>query len=201
MAGIYLRLMPNNPLQPTVKKLRFLPSAELARSARNDTDRNEEMRHWRNHQINRAAVLLAIREGKAKSYDDLERLFIPTSIPPSPRCMFERDLALMVDEFVTAGLLEKPSEPNSYLKTTDLLSKIQTALAVSLNELSQVDADTITVSPLFGAPELQDDFPEVFVLMPFSNNLKPVFEDHIRVVVNELGLSVGRADDFFAASQ
>jgi hypothetical protein len=28
-------MQPNNPLQPTVKKLRFLPSAELARSSNN----------------------------------------------------------------------------------------------------------------------------------------------------------------------
>ncbi|MFB1502755.1 MAG: hypothetical protein AADX96_01160 [Thiocapsa sp. C3-sup] len=32
--------LPNNPLQPTVKKLRFLPSAELPRWARNAKHRN-----------------------------------------------------------------------------------------------------------------------------------------------------------------
>jgi hypothetical protein len=35
--------------------------------------------------------------------------------------------------------------------------------------------------------------------MPFLDDLKPVWEDHIKNVAKSLGLSVVRADDFFTA--
>ncbi len=43
------------------------------------------------------------------------------------------------------------------------------------------------------------DWPEVLVLMPFSPDLQPVFEDHIRkVVVDTCGFSCARADQFMS---
>jgi hypothetical protein len=41
------------------------------------------------------------------------------------------------------------------------------------------------------------DWPVVFVLMPFDPKLKPVYDDHIASVVEDLSLEIGRADDFF----
>lgn len=37
----------------------------------------------------------------------------------------------------------------------------------------------------------------IFVLMPFAEDLKPVYDDHIRAVTSRLDLPVARADDFF----
>ena len=41
---------------------------------------------------------------------------------------------------------------------------------------------------------------DLFVLMPFSDELKPIYYDHIKKVAKELNLSVARADDFFSHS-
>jgi hypothetical protein len=55
------------------------------------------------------------------------------------------------------------------------------------------------VNPYFGLPATPSTSSDVFVLMPFSNELKPVYEDHIKKVVQKLNLKVARADDFFTA--
>lgn len=52
--------------------------------------------------------------------------------------------------------------------------------------------------PVFGDPYLELDAPDVFVLMPFSPELTPVYTDHIRPVVSGFGLTVATADDFFS---
>jgi hypothetical protein len=39
---------------------------------------------------------------------------------------------------------------------------------------------------------------DIFVIMPFDDKLKPVFDDHIKKVCKNLQLSVKRADDIFA---
>jgi hypothetical protein len=35
--------------------------------------------------------------------------------------------------------------------------------------------------------------------MPFTSELGPIYEDHIKKVIVDLRLTVGRADDFFSA--
>lgn len=51
--------------------------------------------------------------------------------------------------------------------------------------------------PLFGEPLTEWEGPDVFVLMPFAEEMRPVFEDHIAPMVRSLGLKAGRADDLF----
>jgi hypothetical protein len=55
----------------------------------------------------------------------------------------------------------------------------------------------IRTESIFGQPS-PGAWPLLFVLMPFSENLRPVFDDHIMVIAKELGLDAGRADDFFS---
>lgn len=50
---------------------------------------------------------------------------------------------------------------------------------------------------IFGPPHNRVDWPEVFLLMPFTTVPKPVYDDHIRGVAQALRLRAGRADDFF----
>jgi hypothetical protein len=38
---------------------------------------------------------------------------------------------------------------------------------------------------------------DVFILMPFAESFKPVFDDHIKPVCTKLGYTVQRADDIF----
>jgi len=44
-------------------------------------------------------------------------------------------------------------------------------------------------------------YPQVFVVMPFATEMKPIYEDHIRPTAERLHLTVGRGDDFFTANQ
>jgi len=54
----------------------------------------------------------------------------------------------------------------------------------------------ILATPIFkkAKPNLVAD---VFVLMPFAESFKPVFDDHIKPVCTKLGFTVQRADDIF----
>ena len=58
------------------------------------------------------------------------------------------------------------------------------------------------VQPLFDRPHQlpQDRHFDLFVLMPFSSDLKEVYEDHIKNAAVSLNLKIARADDFFSAS-
>ena len=51
-------------------------------------------------------------------------------------------------------------------------------------------------SPIF-SEQKSELVADVFVLMPFAEKFKPVFDNHIRAVCDKLGYSVQRADDIF----
>lgn len=50
---------------------------------------------------------------------------------------------------------------------------------------------------IFGSPNKKYTY-DLFVLMPFTLNLKPVYDDHIKKVAQTQKLSIARADDFFS---
>lgn len=81
---------------------------------------------------------------------------------------------------------------------TALVSSIQQALGISLKELGTWDTGCLHVRPIFGLPDKQRKSFDVFVLMPFSIDLLPVFGG-VKEVAAELGLTAGRADDFFSS--
>ena len=84
---------------------------------------------------------------------------------------------------------------------TPLIQQVQQALDINLVELSTRSPGSIYAQPLFGIPNENVEAFDVFVVMPFADELKPIYDDHIRKVVRDhLLLSVGRADDVFAAS-
>ena len=71
--------------------------------------------------------------------------------------------------------------------------------AVEMEEAFGVRLDAAP-SQIFGDPKVHHGrWPDVFVLMPFTDELRPVYEDHIRKVVRAKQLEIARADDFFAA--
>lgn len=51
------------------------------------------------------------------------------------------------------------------------------------------------ITPSFGAPNKSLKTSDIFVLMPFTPELKSVYEDHIRDVAESLGLTIARADE------
>jgi hypothetical protein len=112
----------------------------------------------------------------------------------------------IVREMIQAGLLKADNPRDRELKrtkirATELFSKIQRALNLSITFLASIDPyRSIVVDPLFGKPHLLDDKTlDVFVLMPFKADMRPVYEDHIKPTCISMGLTVRRADDFFTA--
>jgi hypothetical protein len=76
---------------------------------------------------------------------------------------------------------------------------IQHSLDLSLRKLASMGPDSLLVKPYFGAPMQLKDALDVFVLMSFAPDLRPIYEDHILKVTKALNLIAKRADDFFSA--
>ncbi len=79
-----------------------------------------------------------------------------------------------------------PGEPPTFY-ISPLAVMIEEELGISL-----------TATPVFGRPVSRAGSPQIFVLMPFAPKYRPIYVDHISVACHNLGLSVGRADDFFS---
>ena len=141
-----------------------------------------------------AYFLWLIRERKAKSLADLVSYFATDKCGPSEKYHLRSILHGSVSRLIAAGLVE---EIEGQLVVTDLLSKIQGALDLSLTRLAETSRTAIWVDPLFGPPKSGSISHEVFVLMPFASELQPVYTDHIKNVAKRLNISAGRADDFF----
>lgn len=88
---------------------------------------------------------------------------------------------------------------SGHITPTGRIFEIQKALGLSLTELSPHDDNSIVCNPLFGRSLRPPTSLDVFVLMPFSEDLKPVYEVHIKTVAKKLGLIALRADNFFSA--
>jgi hypothetical protein len=93
--------------------------------------------------------------------------------------------------------------PEILFRASDLALQLCNSLDLSISKLSNYDSSkSMIIMPFFGAPNPGDkdahDGSDIFVLMPFAQELKPVFEDHIKKVAGELNLRVKRADDLFS---
>ena len=108
-----------------------------------------------------------------------------------------------------AGLIEFgeswPRQPGASpiagpIVVSDAWERIQRALQISLTQIAALDPhQDLIVRPFFGRPTEVERKRDVFVLMPFSQTLRPLYDDHVKKVCDLLGLTVGRADDFFSA--
>jgi hypothetical protein len=77
-------------------------------------------------------------------------------------------------------------------------------LQLAVEELKKALRDTVfesgrQKSAILGAPRKDYKWPDLFVLMPFSAQLEPVYKDHIQVVAQRAELTVDRADNFFSS--
>jgi hypothetical protein len=86
------------------------------------------------------------------------------------------------------------------IQVTAAWERIQQALGISLAQIAELDPhDDLVVRPFFERPDDVERKRDLFVLMPFSESLRAVYNDHIKKVASELKLTVARADDFFSA--
>ncbi|MEK6289109.1 MAG: hypothetical protein AABO57_25625 [Acidobacteriota bacterium] len=91
-----------------------------------------------------------------------------------------------------------PRELEGRFVVTDLWRDVQAALEIGLSDIANMNREGSTVMrPVFGPPG-EDHAHDVFVLMPFSEDLEPVYTDHILKVTDKLDLSTKRADDLYS---
>jgi hypothetical protein len=133
-------------------------------------------------------LLKLIRDGVVSHISDLERVDSRSDHLVDTR----------LDELARAGLVVRGTDGE--LAPAPRMNRIFAALGVSLTRLSPFTSRSVVTSPVFGLPEAPVVKADVLALMPFTDRLRPVYEDHIKVVVKQLGYTVARADDFFAAS-
>ncbi len=97
---------------------------------------------------------------------------------------------------MTSGvLLYRKGDTGGYMHCT-LLEKAYEAVDSNFTE-KEGESRNLPKYSMFGVPNPKYSF-DVFVLMPFVSELKPIYDNHIRRTVKALNLSVARADDFFS---
>lgn len=95
---------------------------------------------------------------------------------------------LTYDEFKQFGRWEWPENIQYYISKR----------ALDLEAVFDIEFDKYAVKSVYGDPDTKREWPEIFVLMPFSDSLTPVFEDHILKAGKKFGLKTSRADNFFS---
>ena len=153
-------------------------------------------------QVNAAKVLLLFRNQRVSDWTSLRQVIAREFGEYS----LMRSLPLIVEQLLQTNLLVADN-PTDYkvgnLKISDNWVRIQNVFNFSLSEMAAVDpTKSMFVQPLFDRPHQlpQDRHFDLFVLMPFSPDLKEVYEDHIKNAAVSLNLKIARADDFFSAS-
>ena len=147
-------------------------------------------------------ILLAIREGEVTDWDTLAAIF------PQDRLRYSSAMTKVeraVADLEKAGLISIDNTyytPGCKISLSSSWPHIQTTLGISLKELVETEpGKTMSVNPFFGKPkELTTSDYDIFMAMPFRDELAPVYEDHIKKVVERAKLKIVRGDDFFTAN-
>lgn len=139
-----------------------------------------------NLEITRAYLLQLIRDGEIKSMKDIRTRWGLDALAGTENAQIERDLNHWLTDFKRARLIRWTADS---IAPTELIEAVQKALDFSLTDLSQ--------EPFFGKPRRLPKAFDVFMVMPFSPDLESVYRCHIKKIVNRLGLTIKRGDDFF----
>jgi len=83
------------------------------------------------------------------------------------------------------------------IATTKNFTLLLDTLDISLTQLEHFSRNSMICTPLFGLPSIKHEKSDIFMVMPFLDKLKPVYDDHIRNVAKGLSLTIARGDDFF----
>jgi len=95
------------------------------------------------------------------------------------------------------GLIEVKDDGE--IGSTERLARLFSSVDLSLTRLANYTKNSIVCSPTFGVPWKPSVKSDIFVIMPFLKELKPMYDDHIRSAAQKMNLTVARGDDFFTA--
>lgn len=104
-------------------------------------------------------------------------------------------------KLVQWGLLEAHESHNNRLVKSEEMSDglipyltfYLTDFAIGFEDAFDIN---LTATPFFDTPERSPEWTELFMIMPFDEALKPVFDNHIQKVAIELDLSLACANVF-----
>lgn len=142
-----------------------------------------------------AQVLLAIRDEKARDFKSLCSYF---GIEGAGLKSLQYSLRRKLQSLMDAGIIYFDDLEHGRITLTQAWEQIQMALEISLSQVARSPIHNLEHS-FFGRAS-GDNQLDIFVLMPFAPELKPIYEDHILRVASKLGLEARRADDFFSVT-
>lgn len=149
-----------------------------------------------------AFILYLLREGTANDWGTLCRAH---GLDPNDRSTIHNALFTKLVALREVGFVDFAGDNPWYFGITGFITldnrwnRVQSTLGVSLTDIAKLGPDTMVVEPLLGKPRPLTNGPDVFVIMPFKDELRPIYDVHITNVTKNLGLTVKRADDFFTA--
>jgi hypothetical protein len=104
-------------------------------------------------------------------------------------------------DFESQGLLKwtrNSGQGNLNLYTQKIIDAVKSNFDDNEPVISTGEPNSITVTPLFGAPATVSQYKaDMFVMMPFKAEMKHVYDEAIRPAAQSLNLSINRGDDFF----
>src|SRR5712691_9360790 len=148
-----------------------------------------------------AAILLLVRDGVARNWQALCRAF---RFDRDPRPFHSGHLGLRhtIEELIGVGLLRSGKGYIGPYEVTDEAFAILHALGISLTQAANMPyVGGLAVRPTFGKPSRLETAAHAFVLMPFTPELRRVYNGPIRAACRKMKLSVKRADDIFSSEE
>ena len=140
--------------------------------------------------------MVALRDHLANDVESLRRLFqLDQSYGPYK---IDNELRQLAEAGLVVKTVSAGGSGSAY-EVAPNWHRIQATLGLSLRKLGEASSDSMVVRPYFGKPAGFSTSLDVFVLMSFKPELRPIYEDHILNVTNSLNLVAKRADDFFGA--
>jgi hypothetical protein len=153
--------------------------------------------------IDGANILFALREEIANDLESLCQEFGATGRPGDTQTLHLLDKLIHLREL---GLIDFKGDANRVndvqgsVTITDRWTRIHKTLGgQNLADIVELGSGGMVINPIWGNPRKSQQASDLFVLMPFNEDLKPVYSTHMRKVAKELGLSIRRADDLFTA--
>lgn len=127
-------------------------------------------------------VLLALRDGYLTHIEQLTSGVSPTT---------DHYVEHYVSNLNKYGIVQF-NRSTGELKPKKKFFDSMTAIGVSLSNLCRYNRNTILAEPLWHKMHLRmrNYSSDVFVLMPFSQELCPIYEDHIKNVVGKYGVGM-----------
>jgi hypothetical protein len=110
---------------------------------------------------------------------------------------FDMLLRSMIEAgLIDVGTQEKALSDDSVLRLSQHVQPFLTAMGISLSEVLAKDGYRMQAFPIFGTPSQKIGATDVFVAMPFREDLRDVYDVAVLTAVQESGLTCRRGDDF-----